>query len=40
MDAVRDWGTEELISKAVAAQDAAAAEQPTVESATPIEAAD
>lgn len=40
MDAVRDWGTEDLIAKAVAAQEAAAAEQPVGESATPIEAVD
>jgi hypothetical protein len=39
LEAIRDWGTEELIAKAVAAQQAAAAE-PAVESAAPVEAAD
>lgn len=39
LEAVRDWGTEELIAKAVAAQRAAAAE-PAVESAAPVEATD
>jgi hypothetical protein len=40
LDAIRDWGTEELIAKAIAAQEAAPAPQPAVESAAPIEAAD
>jgi len=39
LDAVRDWGTEELIAKAVAAQQAAA-HQPAVESAAPVETTD
>ena len=37
LEAVRDWGTEELIAKAVAAQDAAATVQPPVESAASAE---
>jgi hypothetical protein len=40
LDAIRDWGTEELIAKAVAAQAASAAAQPATESAAPVEAAD
>lgn len=40
LEAIRDWGTEELIAKAVAAQETAVAAQPVVESATPIEAVD
>jgi hypothetical protein len=40
LDAVRDWGTEELIAKAVAAQQAAEAAQPAVEPASPVEAVD
>jgi hypothetical protein len=40
LEAIRDWGTEELIAKAVAAQQASAAAQPVVESAAPVEAAD
>lgn len=39
LDAIRDWGTEELIAKAVAAQRPAAA-QPAVESTAPVETAD
>lgn len=39
LDAIRDWGTEDLIAKAVAAQ-AASAAQPATESAAPVEAAD
>jgi hypothetical protein len=39
LEAIRDWGTEELITKAVAAQQAAAA-QPAVESTAPVETAD
>ena len=39
LDAIRDWGTEELIAKAVAAQQAAAT-QPAVDSAAPVETAD
>jgi hypothetical protein len=39
LEAIRDWGTEELIAKAVAAQQAAAA-QPAVESTAPVETAD
>jgi len=38
LKAIRDWGTEELIAKAVAAQQASAA-QPAVESSAPVEAA-
>ncbi|MBH0193586.1 MAG: hypothetical protein HP497_00500 [Nitrospira sp.] len=40
LDAIRDWGTEELIAKAVAAQAASAAAQLATESAAPVEAAD
>lgn len=40
IEAVRDWGTEELIAKAVAAQQAAAAAQPADETAAPVETAD
>jgi len=40
LDAIRDWGTEELIAKAVAAQETATTTQPPVESAAPVEAAD
>lgn len=40
LDAIRDWGTEELIAKAVAAHAASAAAQPATESAAPVEAAD
>lgn len=40
LDAIRDWGTEELIAKAVAAQAASAAAQPATESVAPVEAAD
>ena len=40
LEAVRDWGTEELIAKAIAAQQAAAAAEPAVESAAPVEATD
>ncbi len=40
LEAVRDWGTEDLITKAVAAQEASAAPQPPVEAAAPIEATD
>ena len=40
LDAIRDWGTEELIAKAVAAQAASAAAQPATASAAPVEAAD
>jgi hypothetical protein len=41
LEAIRDWGTEELIAKAeAAAQQASAAAQPAVESAAPVEAAD
>ncbi|MGQ0696405.1 MAG: hypothetical protein ACT4OL_12660 [Nitrospiraceae bacterium] len=39
LEAIRDWGTEELITKAVAAQQDAAA-QPAVESTAPVETAD
>ena len=40
LEAVRDWGTEELITKAVAAQQAAASAKPAVESAATIDVAD
>jgi hypothetical protein len=40
LEAVRDWGTEDLIAKAVAAQREAAAAPAAVESAAPVEAAD
>lgn len=40
LEAIRDWGTEELISKAIAAQEAAAVAQPAAEAAAPVEAAD
>jgi hypothetical protein len=41
LEAIRDWGTEELIAKAeAAAQEASTATPPPVESAAPVEAAD
>ena len=40
LEAVRDWGTDDLIAKAVAAQQETAAAPPVVESATPVEAAE
>jgi hypothetical protein len=40
LEAIRDWGTEELIAKAVAAQEAATVVQPAPETAAPVEAAD
>jgi hypothetical protein len=40
LDAIRDWGTEDLIAKAVEAQRASAADQSAVESSAPVEAAD
>jgi hypothetical protein len=40
LEAIRDWGTEDLIAKGVAAQEAAASAQPTTEAAAPVEAAD
>jgi hypothetical protein len=40
LEAIRDWGTEELIAKAVASQQESIAVQPAVESATPVEAAE
>ena len=40
MEAIRDWGTEELIAKAVAAQEAATVAQPAPEAIAPVEAAD
>lgn len=40
LEAVRDWGTEELIAKAVAAQQMSVTEQPPVESTTPVETTD
>ncbi|MCA1957533.1 MAG: hypothetical protein LDL14_03260 [Nitrospira sp.] len=40
LEAIRDWGTEELIAKAVAAQQESATSEPPLESSTPVEAAD
>jgi hypothetical protein len=40
LEAIRDWGTAELIAKAEAAQQASTAAPPAVESAAPVEAAD
>jgi len=40
LEAIRDWGTDDLIAKAVAAQQAATAGQPPIESTAPVEAAD
>ncbi|MFY4729868.1 hypothetical protein [Nitrospira sp. BLG_2] len=40
LEAIRDWGTEELIAKAVAAQEAATVAQPAAEAAAPVEATD
>ncbi len=40
LEAIRDWGTEDLIAKAVAAQQAAAVAQPAVESTASVEATD
>jgi hypothetical protein len=40
LEAIRDWGTEELIAKAVAAQEEAQAAASSVESSSPVEAAD
>jgi hypothetical protein len=40
LDAVRDWGTEELIAKAAAAQEAFEAIQPAAETASSVEAVD
>jgi hypothetical protein len=40
LDAIRDWGTEELIAKAVAAQQASAVTPSSVESAASVEATD
>jgi len=40
LEAIRDWGTEELIAKAEAAQQASTAAPPAVESAAPVEAAE
>ena len=37
LDAVRDWGTEELVAKAVAAAQAAASAEPSVEATAPVE---
>ncbi|MBD0315120.1 MAG: hypothetical protein ICV75_00365 [Nitrospiraceae bacterium] len=37
LDAVRDWGTEELIAKAVAAQQAAASTEASMEATAPVE---
>jgi hypothetical protein len=40
LEAIRDWGTEDLIAKAVAAQQTSAVAPPPIESAAPVEAAD
>ena len=40
LDAIRDWGTEDLIAKAVEAQQVSAADQSAVESSASVEAAD
>jgi hypothetical protein len=41
LEAIRDWGTEDLIAKAVAAQETAMSnQQPSVEAAAPVEAAE
>ena len=40
LDAIRDWGTEELIAKASAAQEASEAIQPAAEPASSVEAVD
>ena len=40
LESIRDWGTEELIGKAVAAQDAAMVVQPVAGSAASVEAVD
>ncbi|HBH80017.1 MAG TPA: hypothetical protein DDY39_09345 [Nitrospira sp.] len=40
LEAIRDWGTEELIAKAIAAEEAAASVQPAAEPAASVEAAD
>ena len=40
LEAIRDWGTEELIAKAIAAQEAAAIVEPAAEAAASVEAAD
>jgi hypothetical protein len=37
LEAVRDWGTEELIAKAVAAKEAAGSAESSLESAPPVE---
>lgn len=40
LEAIRDWGTEELIANAIAAQEAAVMVQPAAEAAASVEAAD
>ncbi|MCP9443051.1 MAG: hypothetical protein NNA20_10690 [Nitrospira sp.] len=40
LEAIRDWGTEELIAKAVAAQEETQMTASPVESSSPVEAAD
>lgn len=40
LEAIRDWGSEDLIAKAVAAQETAPPTQSPVEPAAPVEAAD
>lgn len=40
LEAIRDWGTEELIAKAIAAQGAGAIVEPAAEAAASVEAAD
>lgn len=40
LEAIRDWGTEELIAKALAAQQASTTDESSVESATSVETTD
>lgn len=40
LEAIRDWGSEDLVAKAVAAQESASPPQSSVEPAAPVEAAD
>ena len=40
LEAIRDWGTEDLIAKAIEAQQASVADQSSVESAAPVETAE
>jgi len=40
IEAIRDWGTEDLIAKAVAAKQLSTIDQPPVESAASVESTD